>query len=115
LETAHAAGIGVIVKEVLANGRLADRNQDPRFGARRCALAALAARFDVSRDAVALSAPLARPWADMVLSGAATVAQLESNLRSLDVSWDEEAETEARRLAGEPEAYWHTRSDLAWN
>jgi len=69
----------------------------------------------VTTDAVALAAALARPWADVVLSGAATPAQLASNLRSLDVSWDEEAEFQALRLAEEPAAYWRRRSDLAWN
>ena len=115
LRTAHDAGLGIIVKEALANGRLTDRNPDPRFGGRRRVLADLAARFDVSMDAVALSAALSLPWADVVLSGAATVAQLESNLQSLDVVWDEEAESKLPQLAEEPEAYWHTRSDLAWN
>ena len=51
----------------------------------------------------------------MVLSGAATVAQLESNLKSLDISWDEQAESKFHRLAEAPDAYWRTRSDLAWN
>ncbi len=69
----------------------------------------------MTTDAVALAAALARPWADVVLSGAATPEQLNSNLRSLDVSWDEEAELQALPLAEEPEAYWRKRSDLAWN
>jgi len=115
LEAAHAAGLGVIVKEALANGRLTDRNRDPGFAAQRHVLADLAARSDVSMDAVALAAALARPWADVVLSGAGTVAQLESNLRSLDIAWDEQAESEMHRLAEAPEAYWQTRSNLAWN
>ena len=115
LETAHASGLGVIIKEALANGRLTNRNRDPGFAARERTLATLAARFDVTTDAVALAAALARPWADVVLSGAATPAQLQSNLRALDVSWDQEAEFEAQLLAEEPEAYWRTRSDLAWN
>ena len=115
LEAAHAAGLGVIVKEALANGRLTDRNRHPGFAARHRMLADLAARFDVPIDAVALAAALARPWADVVLSGAATVAQLDSNLKSLDVAWDAQAESEIHRLAEAPDAYWQTRSDLAWN
>ena len=61
LEAAHAAGLGVIIKEALANGRLTDRNRDPGFAVGRRALADLAARFDVSMDAVALAAALAHP------------------------------------------------------
>lgn len=115
LEAAHAVGLGVIVKEALANGRLTARNQDPEFAARQRTLAMLAARLDVSVDAVALAAALARPWSDVVLSGAATQNQLRSNLRSLEVSWDDEAESEVRQLAEQPESYWRTRSGLAWN
>jgi aryl-alcohol dehydrogenase-like predicted oxidoreductase len=115
LADAHAEGLGVIVKEALANGRLTDRNRDPGFATRRRILADLAARFDVPMDAVALAAALARPWADVVLSGAATVAQIESNLRSLDIAWDARAESEINRLAEAPDTYWQTRSELAWN
>jgi aryl-alcohol dehydrogenase-like predicted oxidoreductase len=112
---ARAEGLGVIVKEALANGRLTDRNRDSGFATQRRILADLAARFDVPMDAIALAAALARPWADVVLSGAATLAQLESNLRSLDIAWDEEAESEIHRLAEAPDAYWQTRSEMAWN
>ena len=67
-------GCEVYVKEALANGRLTDRGAAP-------ALVAAARRARGRRaDALALAAVLAQPWADVVLSGAATVAQLESNL-----------------------------------
>src|SRR3954451_3410600 len=55
-------GLKVMVKEALANGRLADR------------------------DAVALSAALHRPWATVVLSGAASIDVLRSNLRALETA-----------------------------
>ena len=78
-------------------------------------MAGLAAQFNVSLDALALAAALARPWAGVVLSGAATLAQLDANLKSLDVTWDAQAESELPRLAEAPDTYWQTRSDLAWN
>src|SRR5215470_1519686 len=59
LEEAKAAGLGVIVKEALANGRLTSRNNDPGFAARRRRLEEEAARFGVSLDALALAAVLA--------------------------------------------------------
>jgi conjugal transfer pilus assembly protein TraK len=62
-------------------------------------------------DAVALAAALARPWADVVLSGAATLAQLDSNIKSLDVTWDVQAESEIHQLTEAPDAYWQTRSE----
>ena len=45
LAEAHAAGMGVIVKEALANGRLTARNDDPAFAAQRRLLESEAARL----------------------------------------------------------------------
>jgi aryl-alcohol dehydrogenase-like predicted oxidoreductase len=115
LAEAKAAGLGVIVKEALANGRLTPRNDDPAFGARRRRLEEMAARFGVGVDAVALAAALARPWADVVLSGAATPEQLRSNLAALAVPWDDRAGEMAEGLAESPEDYWNTRARLPWN
>ena len=87
LAEAHASGWGVIIKEALANGRLADR------------------------DAIAFAAALSQPWVDVVLSGAVTREQLESNVRSLafareSADWPDIAES--------PVEYWAHRSALAW-
>jgi aryl-alcohol dehydrogenase-like predicted oxidoreductase len=75
----------------------------------------MAARFGAGLDALALAAALARPWADVVLSGAATPAQLRSNLAALAVPWDGEAEEMAGGLAESPEDYWNARARLPWN
>ena len=115
LEEAKAAGLGVIVKEALANGRLTARNNDPAFAARRRRLEEEAARFGVRLDALALAGALACPWVDVVLSGAAAVDQLRSNLAALSVSWDHRAGEMAESLAESPEDYWHTRGRLPWN
>jgi aryl-alcohol dehydrogenase-like predicted oxidoreductase len=115
LEEAKAAGLGVIVKEALANGRLTARNNDPAFAARRRRLEEEAARFGVSLDALALAAVLARPWVDVVLSGAAAVDQLRSNVAALAVPWDQRVSELADNLAESPEDYWHTRGRLPWN
>jgi aryl-alcohol dehydrogenase-like predicted oxidoreductase len=101
LASAHAAGLTVLVKEALANGRLAGRSPSPE----------LAGRLGEAPDAVALAAALVQPWADVVLSGAATVAQLESNLRALAVSVDPSAFAD---LAEDPQRYWAERSALGW-
>ncbi|HEX8696126.1 MAG TPA: aldo/keto reductase [Longimicrobium sp.] len=115
LAEAHAAGLGVIVKEALANGRLTERNADPAFAPRLAILRREAARLETSVDALALAAVLAEPWADVVLSGAATDDQLASNLRALEVAWDEQAADRLRGLAQERERYWSERSGLPWN
>jgi aryl-alcohol dehydrogenase-like predicted oxidoreductase len=108
LADAHEAGLRVIVKEALANGRLTARGGCPP-------LEELARRLDASPDAIALAAVLARPWTDIVLSGAATTEQVESNVSALRVRWDQEAEESLARLAEPAEEYWRRRSGLAWN
>ena len=108
LARAHEAGLVVLVKEALANGRLTARGADD-------ALAAAARERGTSEDALALAAALARPWADVVLSGAATVAQLRSNLAALELAWDDELEQRLTGLVEEPAAYWEARAGLPWN
>jgi aryl-alcohol dehydrogenase-like predicted oxidoreductase len=107
LARAHEAGVQVLVKEALANGRLTARGGDET-------LAATARERGASEDAVALAAALARPWADVVLSGAATVAQLQSNLSALELAWDDELEQRLSGLVREPAAYWADRAQLPW-
>jgi aryl-alcohol dehydrogenase-like predicted oxidoreductase len=107
LARAHGEGLRVIVKEALANGRLTSRADCPQ-------LERAAELLGASPDAVALAAVLAQPWADMVLSGAATTEQLRSNLAASRVSWSDRAEAALESLPEKPEAYWRTRSGLAW-
>jgi aryl-alcohol dehydrogenase-like predicted oxidoreductase len=108
LARARETGLYVMVKEALANGRLTARGGNPE-------LTRAARERGTTEDALALSAALAQPWVDLVLSGAATVGQLHSNLAGREVAWDDELD---RRLAGlveEPDAYWATRAELPWN
>jgi aryl-alcohol dehydrogenase-like predicted oxidoreductase len=115
LRAAHEAGMGVIVKEALANGRLTPRNIDPAFAARRHILEEAARKSQTTSDALALAAVLAQPWADVVLSGAATVPQLESNLAALNVRLDQGVLDSLGALAESPQEYWATRGGLRWN
>jgi aryl-alcohol dehydrogenase-like predicted oxidoreductase len=105
LAAAHEAGLRVIVKEALANGRLTAR------GAVR-ELAEAAADAGTTPDALALAAVLAQPWADVVLSGAGTVQQLKSNLTASALEPDMERLDAIRE---DPAAYWETRAALPWN
>lgn len=112
LQEARQAGLGVIVKEALANGRLSPRNSEAAIIE---PLTRQAQRLATTVDALALAAALAQPWAGVVLSGAAAVEQIESNLKALNVAWDEEAAKTLFNLAEAPEIYWQTRSALPWN
>jgi aryl-alcohol dehydrogenase-like predicted oxidoreductase len=115
LAQAHAAGLRVIVKEALANGRLTARNGDPASAGSLALLQSQATRLGCTLDALALAAVLAQPWAALVLSGATTEAQLRSNLGALSVAWDAEAAAALAPLAEPAEQYWQTRAGLAWN
>ena len=103
LAEADAAGLQVIVKEALANGRLTDRAGDPR-------LLEAARDLGATADALALAAALERPWARVVLSGAATVDTLRSNLAARAI----ESVPALDELREEPEAYWSRRSAIPW-
>ena len=107
LEDAKALGWGVIVKEALANGRLTDRAE----GAHVRELRKEAAARRTTVDVVALAAVLSQPWADVVLSGAVTTVQLESNVKAVGFArgnddWPDIAEPTAD--------YWARRSALTW-
>ncbi|SEO32579.1 aldo/keto reductase [Actinacidiphila rubida] len=110
LAEAHAAGCTVMVKEGVANGRLAV--PDPDLDR---VLLPLVEATGTSRDAVALAAALHQPWADVVLSGAATTAQLTSNLRAADVHLSPVQLDDLAALAEPPAAYWTHRSRLPWH
>jgi aryl-alcohol dehydrogenase-like predicted oxidoreductase len=108
LALAHASGVGVIVKEALANGRSTERGDVP-------GLTRLARDAGLAPDGLALAAAMAQPWADVVLSGAATVGMLESNLEALAVKIDPDLTDRLDALRDDPAAYWETRATLAWN
>jgi aryl-alcohol dehydrogenase-like predicted oxidoreductase len=101
------AGWTILVKEALANGRLAPAD-DP--DGPPAALTALARARNVTEDAIALAAALANPWASIVLSGAVTPGQLQANLTALDVG-----DLPPLDLAEPPEAYWASRSARPWH
>jgi aryl-alcohol dehydrogenase-like predicted oxidoreductase len=108
LAAAHDAGLGVIIKEAVANGRLTARGDN--------ALLADAARErGTTPDALALAGVLAQPWVDVVLSGASTADMLRSNLAARDVAWDAGLDERLAALAEPADGYWERRSELPWN
>ena len=83
LYEAQAAGVGVIVKEALANGRLTARNQAASFQVKAQILRSVADAQGVSVDALALAAVMHQPWSSVVLSGAANIDQIRSNVQAV--------------------------------
>jgi len=114
LAAAYESGWGVIVKEALANGRLTARNDTASFDSQRTTLEGQARRLGTTLDALALAAALAQPWSNVVLSGAARIDHLRSNVAALDVPWDKEAADALSTLTEPADAYWSTRDELEW-
>ncbi|MEU7472020.1 aldo/keto reductase [Streptomyces sp. NPDC044984] len=108
LAEAHDAGLTVIVKEGMANGRLAAAHAPE-------VLRAVAEEAGLGPDAVALAVVLRQPWAGVVLSGAATTAQLASNLHAAAVDLTDDQLSRLAALVEEPGAYWERRGQLPWH
>ncbi|MFD7701626.1 aldo/keto reductase [Streptomyces caelestis] len=108
LAEARDAGLTVIVKEGMANGRLAAANAPE-------ALRAVAEETGLGCDAVALAVVLRQPWVGVVLSGAATTAQLASNLHAAVVDLTDDQVSRLAGLAEEPGTYWERRGRLPWH
>lgn len=117
LEDAHAAGMKVVVKESLANGRLThgNRDDDGVFSPPVARIRDLAESRGTTIEALAVAAALARPWADVVLTGAATVGQIRSNAAALELSYDAELEEQLRSASVSSAQYWRARSSFRWN
>jgi aryl-alcohol dehydrogenase-like predicted oxidoreductase len=107
LQRAHDAGLEIIVKEALANGRLTARGTN-------AILDHAATGAGATPDAVALAAVLAQPFADVVLSGAASRETLASNLAAADLEPPPGVLDTLAVLEEESERYWTMRSGLRW-
>ncbi len=115
LKQAHEAGLGVIVKEVLANGRLTVRNETSDFARTMTHLRETADGADASVDSLAIAFALTQPWIDVVLSGAAKTEHLLSNIKALDLTLRNSHIESLSALAEPCELYWQKRSKLDWN
>src|SRR3984893_11735261 len=135
---AAAAGWTILIKEALANGRLAPGGEAappappaplaavappappapvaPVAPVARvapvaavAAVAAIAGARNVTADAIAIAAALANPWASVVLSGAVTPRQLHANQAALAVR-----DLPDLDLAESAGAYWASRAARPW-
>jgi aryl-alcohol dehydrogenase-like predicted oxidoreductase len=112
LMRAREAGLDVLVKEGMANGRLL---QSPPSE-----LVAVSEDIGESIDAVVLGLVLASPFRPQVLSGAVTPSQVTSNMRALSARdyffQNEQTRVDLMMACKQDEhEYWKDRSNLAWN
>jgi aryl-alcohol dehydrogenase-like predicted oxidoreductase len=120
LEDAHAAGMKVVVKESLANGRLTGeagrgKGEEGVLSPLVARIRAVAAGRGTTIEMLALAAALARPWADVVLTGAATVGQIQANVAALALTYDHELDEQLRSVAIDSGEYWRARTLFSWN
>jgi aryl-alcohol dehydrogenase-like predicted oxidoreductase len=123
LQDAHGAGMKVVVKEALANGRLSGKREEGRGKGDEddvlfpavARIRELAESRGTTIEMLALAAALARPWADVVLTGAATVGQIRSNVAALELAYDGELEEQLSSVSISSTEYWRARSSFTWN
>ena len=116
LTRVHDSGWGVIVKEGVANGRLTAKNKSPQWIEKFTYLRQQTEAYETTIDALALGYLLSRHFVDIVLSGATTLAQLQSNLQALQLDIPEKKWAEiVKQLVEHPVEYWQTRKSLNWN
>ncbi|MCC6763026.1 MAG: aldo/keto reductase [Deltaproteobacteria bacterium] len=114
LAAARAEGVGVIAKEVHANGRLTEANDRAEDAVLVAGLRRIAAAAGATIAELALAWVAAQPEIDVALSGAATTEQLAGHVAAVGRPLAEGARTALRMLAEPPRTYWATRARLAW-
>jgi aryl-alcohol dehydrogenase-like predicted oxidoreductase len=110
LLVAHNAGMDIVIKEGLANGRVL----------RNPSVLKYAEKLACAPDQLALACILAQPFKPRVLSGAVTPEQLQSNLKAADLAEtlrnDQSLLDEIMKsTVMDSDEYWKERSSLAWN
>lgn len=113
LKEAHAEGLGIIIKEALANGRLTQRGAKS-IKRKWQRIEKEAARLTTTPETLALAFVLAQPWVNVVLSGAAQEEHLKANAGALEVKLDDQAQNALGELAENPRDYWEQRASLSW-
>jgi len=113
LKVAHKNGVLVIIKEGLANGRLTSRNNSNDLHIK--AVKDMAKAYDTSMDTLSLAAIAQQPFVDIVLSGASTTEQLQSNLAAQRLTLQENIFDKLQDISQPASEYWTTRAKLHWN
>ena len=117
LQQAHTAGMKVVVKESLANGRLTHLNRSESEAVYPLVewIGGIAESRGTTIERLALAAALARPWANIVLTGAATVGQIRESGEAVGFAFDDDLERQLRSISISSDEYWRARSAFSWN
>lgn len=112
---AQQKGITIIIKEALANGRVFTNQHYPQYANSYEVLTALAQKYHVGVDAIALRFVIDSITPDYVLSGASNQNQLTKNLKALHFKLSPSEIKTLQNLAVSPDVYWSERKQLTWN
>ncbi len=112
LQRAADQGLGVIIKEAVANGRLTTRNSVAPFFDK---LSQMADDHGVGTDALVMAFILSKPFVNVVLSGAVVPDHLDSNVAALAVDLSNKEIAVMNELVMDPADYWSRREQMAWN
>ena len=104
-------GCLIIVKEAMANGRIATLDSNHLTSRQIEKIRMASETYQLSPDQLAINAAMQQPFTDIVLSGAATPSHLISNLQRTDRRIDLE---QLDGLTEAPEEFWEKRSKLRW-
>ena len=96
-------------------GGLGKRGNDDVFSASAARIREVAEDRHTTVEMLALAAALARPWADVVLTGAATVGQVQSTVAACELSYDDALDERVRSASIDSAEYWRGRSSFTWN
>lgn len=105
----------ILIKEVLANGRLIPNESYTAYRPLYHEMQRLAKKYGVGADAVALRFAMDSFKNAMVLSGANNEAHLMANLKADIFSLTADEMDTLRSFAMTPKVYWNERKELQWN
>lgn len=105
----------IIIKEGVANGRIFRNSTYPEYAKLYDTLEALATKYQVGSDVIALKFCEQNIKNSMVLSGASNLEHLKSNLQVDTITLLEEDIHLLKSCKVDPTAYWNERKQLAWN
>lgn len=107
-------GKTVIIKEALANGRVFPNVGYPKYRQVYSYLEALAVKYEVGIDAVAIRFVIDSINPTKVLSGASTCEQLIENLKANTFKLTSKEVESLKKLSVSPQSYWAERKELEW-
>ncbi|KAA2217387.1 aldo/keto reductase [Maribacter flavus] len=105
----------ILIKEVLANGRLIPNDDYKSYAPLYNEMKGLAKKYRVGADAIALRFAMDSFKNANVLSGASNEAHLMANLKADTFSLAYDEMDRLRSFAIAPSAYWNERKELQWN